>query len=797
MKTEQTNDRLDGRLRAAAWCSLSLLMPSDYSFAAEESASADNRRGSSATLEEVLVSARRREESTMTVPAAVSAFGQVEIARYQTTDLKKIGEMLPQVSLAEASAGSGASFTIRGIGSASANLAIEQAVSINIDGVQVGRGHFIKLGLLDLQRVEVLKGPQALFFGKNSPAGVVSLTSVNPGTELEGYIRGGYEYEAEEKYLEAALTYPFSDTFRARVAVKGSTMEGWVTNRAQPIASPYDPAVTMSAADRMGPSLDEAIARITLIYEPNEDFEAVFKIAGNKTKRNTSTNAAQAVCADRRAIPITLGLPDPTGDCELDTNYSSADLPREWAVDWPAARGGESFMDQETLVSSLELNYQSRVGTLTSVTGWSQLDFDSMDDFAYASISSVSGSNENRFEQLSQEVRFVTELDSSVNFTVGGYFDDGLLSSITAAMLGFAGPDPATGRFYAYERFGRIESRTYSLFGQLRWEPVDALEIAFGARWTREEKDLVKLGHSYNHAVFAPGFQPVGEDFQGEFSDTDVSPEATVSYDLSDTSIVYGAYKTGYKSGGFSLPGNVARSETIDSLRFNSETAEGFEIGYKSELLGRSMRLEVTAFQYKFDDLQVSSFDADTTRFIVRNAAQLESSGIEASVLWQATNQLSLRGALGYSQAEYERFTGSSCYLGQTAAQGCVDGVQDLSGQAPPRAPDWALNAGFTYDTDLSSSYSLSTSMDAIYVEGNNVQENANPVAFQESFWCLNASVRVVNESSGLELALIGRNLTNEYYMESSTDKPVGDAGEIGPGLVRPREVVLQATYRF
>lgn len=729
-----------GRVHAAAWCSVYLLAPSGQSVVAAEQ---------TATLEEVLVSARRREESTMTVPAAVSAFGQVEIARYMTTDLKKIGELVPQVSLAEASAGSGASFTIRGIGSASANLAIEQAVSLNIDGVQVGRGRFIKLGLLDLERVEVLKGPQALFFGKNSPAGVVSLTSVNPGTELEGYIRGGYEYEAEEKYLEAALTYPFSETLRARVAVRGSTMEGWVRNRAQPIASPYDASVIMSAEDRMGPSLDEAIARITLVYEPNDNFEAVFKIAANKTERNTSSNAAQAVCADRSAIPVTLGLPDPTGDCRLDTNRSSADLPREWAVDWPAARGGASFMDQETLVSLLQLDYQTGAGALTSVTGWSQFTFDSMDDFAYASISSVSGSNENRFEQLSQEVRFVTELDGPVNFTVGGYLEDGLLQSSTAAMLGYAGPDPVTGRFYAYERFGRIESRTYSLFGQVRWEPLDALEIAVGARWTREQKDLVRLGHTYNHAVFAPGFQPVGADFSGKFSDTDVSPEGTVTYKLNDASVLYGAYKTGYKSGGFSLPGNVARVETIESLKFGSETAEGFEVGYKAELFGRTMRLELTAFHYQYDDLQVSSFDADTTRFIVRNAAQLKSSGVEASVLWQASNHLSLRSAVGYSQAEYERFTGSSCYLGQTVAQGCVGGVQDLSGQAPPRAPDWSFNAGYTYDVDLSSNYSLSATMDAIYVEGHNVQENANPVAFQESLWRLNASLRLLNDASG------------------------------------------------
>jgi len=774
-----------------------MVVPTGYAHAAEDSTADDGRRAAPATLEEVLVSARRREESTMTVPAAVSAFGQVEITRYMSADLKKLGELVPQVSLAEASAGSGASFTIRGIGSASANLAIEQAVSLNIDGVQVGRGRFIKLGLLDLERVEVLKGPQALFFGKNSPAGVVSLTSVKPGTEVDGYIRAGYEYEAEEKYMEAALTYPFSDTFRARVAVRGTTMEGWVTNRAQPVASPYDSSVTMSSKDRMGPNLDEAIARLTLVYEPSENFEAVFKISGNRTERNTSSNAAQAVCTDRNAIPITLGLPDPTGDCRLDTNRSSADLPREWAVDWPAARGGESFMDQETTVGSLELNFQNQFGTLTSVTGFSQFTFDSMDDFAYASISSVSGSNINRFKQLSQELRYVTDFDSPWNFTVGTYLEDGLLSSVTAAMLGYAGPDPATGRFYAYDRYGRIESRTYSVFGQVRWEPIDALEVAFGARWTREQKDLVRLGHSYNHAVFAPGFQPVGVSFQGEFEDTDVSPEATVTYKLNDSSILYGAYKTGYKSGGFSLPGNVARVETIDSLRFGSETAEGFEVGYKSELFGRSMRLEVTAFHYEFDDLQVSSFDADTTRFIVRNAAQLKSTGVEASVLWQASNHLSLRSALGYSQAEYERFTGSSCYVGQTVALGCVAGVQDLSGTAPPRAPDWSFNAGYTYDVPLSNSYSLSASMDAIYVEGHNVQENANPVAFQESIWRLNASVRLVNEASGLELALIGRNLTNEYYMESSTDKPVGAPGEIGPGLVRPRELALQATWRF
>lgn len=755
----------------------------------------DERAASEEVLEEIVVSARRRPESVMTVPAAVSAFDREDISRYMATDFKKIGELSPQVYLAEATAGSGASFTIRGVGSAAANLAIEQAVSLNIDGVQVGRGRFIKLGLLDLEQVEVLKGPQALFFGKNSPAGVISITSVSPGTEMEGYVRGGYEFEADERYVEGALTYPFSNEFRVRVAIRDAEMDGWVENLAEPIASPFDPSVIMPPADR-GPSLDETIARLTAVYEPTQNLDATLKVTVNKTEKNTSTNAAQPVCADESGTPLSFGIPDPFGECRLDQNRSAADLPSEWAVDWPAARGGPSFMDQDALMSSLEINYRLDTGTITSLSGWASYDFDSNDDFAYASISSVFGTNVNSFEQLSQEFRFSSDLDSPFNFTAGAFFEDANFASVTAAMLGYAGPDPDTGRFYAYERFGEIDSRSYSLFGQLRWRTTDALELSVGARWTRDEKELVSLGHSFNHAVFAPAFAPVGLSFNGEFEDTDVSPEATISYFLSDTSMLYGAYKTGYKSGGFSLPGNVAIVETLDSLEFSSETADGFEVGYKSELLGRSLRLEVVAFLYEFDDLQVSSFDADTTRFIVRNAAKLESRGIEVSTLWQATNELTVRAAVGFSQAEYDQFDTSSCYLGQTEAEGCIGGVQDLSGEAPPRAPDWAVNLGATYTTSIGD-FDLTASGDAIFVEGHNVQENNNPVAFQDSFWRLNAAVRLIHRSSGLEFALIGRNLTDEYYLESSTDKPVGAPGEIGPGLPRPREVALQATWRY
>jgi iron complex outermembrane recepter protein len=134
--------------------------------------------------------------------------------------------------------------------------------------------------------------------------------------------------------------------------------------------------------------------------------------------------------------------------------------------------------------------------------------------------------------------------------------------------------------------------------------------------------------------------------------------------------------------------------------------------------------------------------------------------------------------------------------LGQSEEQGCIDQVQDLSGEAPPRAPELVFNLGGTYETKLTDTLSVALNLDTNFTDGHNVQENNNPVAYQDSFWRLNASVQLYS-AAGWELALMGRNLTNEYYMESSTDKPVGGPGEIGVGLPRPREVVVQAAWRF
>lgn len=757
-------------------------------------------------VEEILVTARRRAESMMDVPVAVTALSAADIQRYSATDLRKIGELAPQVILAEAGSGSGASFTIRGVGSSWSDTGIQQAVAVNIDGVQVGRGRIVRQGFFDLQQIELLKGPQALFFGKNSPAGVVSLTSVSPGDSLEGFLRSGYEFEAHERFVEGALSVPFSPALRARLAVRATKMDGFVENVAPPRVAAYDPAITLPGALQGDqPGMEELLGRLTLLYEPSDSFDATLKVTAGDLKRNTDNNAAQAICGAGVTVPTASGVADPSGDCELDERRSVTAMPAVFLADWPDARNGDAFATQDSLFGSLTMNLKHPDFTLTSVTGFMDLDYGGFEEFTYTSVSRIWGFNGEQNRQVSQELRLATEFDSPLNFTVGGYYEKSDLDVLVSAMLAYSGPDPVTGRYYSYERYGSTSGDTYSLFGQMRWDISDSLELSVGARWTREEKDLERLGHSFNHPALAAGFIPVGTVFSGEFKDDNVSPEVTLSWHPVDGSMIYAAFKTGYKSGGFSLPGNIGATATLDTLKFDSETAQGAEIGYKAQLFERAMRLEVTAYQYDFDDLQLSSLDAATTRFLVRNAAEARSRGVEASVDWRVTTELSLRSAVGFNRARYRSFPGAPCYAGQTAAQGCISSnpatptlrEQDLSDEPLPRAPEWSFNAGASYDMPLSGALFLGLNGDVSFTDEYSVQENNNPVAVQESFWKLNASVRLYDEARGWELALIGRNLTNEYYMVTSTDKPAGGPGQIAAALQRPREVMLQAGWRF
>jgi iron complex outermembrane receptor protein len=271
---------------------------------------------SSGALEEIVVTARKREERLIDVPVAVTAVTAATINQYQATDLSEIGNLVPGVSLERTQSGSsGAVLTIRGVGNLASDYGNEQPVAVNIDGVQITKGHVADIGFFDLDSVQVLKGPQSLFFGKNSPAGVVVLNSVTPGSTLEGYVKTSYEFTAGNPAVEAGISIPLSDTLSIRIAGRYSDqLRGYVTNYAEATPDPFDPGnLTLpGAAYRKGPDVRNGIARFTLAWRPADNFDATFKVLWSDYRdRGSGIDGDEVFTCGANQHPTTVNLLNP------------------------------------------------------------------------------------------------------------------------------------------------------------------------------------------------------------------------------------------------------------------------------------------------------------------------------------------------------------------------------------------------------------------------------------------------------------------------------------------------------
>jgi iron complex outermembrane recepter protein len=325
------------------------------------------------------------------------------------------------------------------------------------------------------------------------------------------------------------------------------------------------------------------------------------------------------------------------------------------------------------------------------------------------------------------------------------------------------------------------------------------LELTGGARYTHEKK-FGSAGYTFVNPSFAAVFPllPVGTRINGRLSEGNVSPEATLTWHPQRNVTIYGAFKTGYKSGGFGNPTILPAGTQLSDLLFKHETATGGEIGVKASLLGGRLSGDLTFYRYDYKKLQVTAFNAATTSFFIQNAASARTQGVDAQIAFQATRALNLRAAVGYSHARYLAFPTAECWTGQTEAEGCsASGVQDLSGRPLARAPDFVGSAGFTYEQSITDRLVTSLTSDVRYTSGYYLDAPDTPYGRQDGFVTVDASLRLREDGAPWELAVIGRNLSNKYYGVVGTSTPGSPAGEFSSVVARARQVSLQGTYRF
>lgn len=756
-------------------------------------AQAADETPAASSLEVIVVTARKREESSQSVPVAVSDVSAQQIRDNLTTDLAKLGELAPQVSMTSSGSGTGAIISIRGVASAPGDAGVDQSVALEFDGVPLSRGRIMAAPLFDIASVQVLQGPQALFFGKNSPAGVISIRSADPTDSFEAYVIGDYEFEAHERSIESAVSGPLTDTLTGRLAFRASKMRGWLKNAAQPHPDIFDPSITVPGAAQgdWGPDTEDVAARLTLRWEPTTDFDAVLRYSMSSRNRNGDTS--EPFCINDQTVPLLAGAPRADIDCRKDRVRAFGAVASEYGVGIPYFNGGVPYQDSEFSLGSLTLTKRFKNFTLTSTTGHYDQTSKALNNLDYSPYSLVWVAQREDLRLWTEELRASSEWDGPVNISGGVYYETSERPFLNTPDI-FHTFNPVAGNYASNIVSSLAEDEYISAFAHLRWDILADLELAGGARWSRTDKTI-----SIEHLAVGPAFPnllPVGAVLRGDYDDENISPEVTLTWFPQPDHTLYAAYKTGYKAGGLSNAFLTPATQTPEGLIFDSETSEGFELGYKATVLDQRLRFDIAAYTYDYSDLQVVTFIPPVT-IQLQNAASARIEGVQGSVDWLVTQDLTLRGNFGWNSPEYTSYPNSPCFQGQTAAEGCVGGRQDLGGHKLFLAPELTLSVGGEYRLPLTSGWKTTLSAQARYSSSYNVATDNAPGGYQKSYWLLNAGVRTGPEDGRYELALVGRNLTDEYYLQFVNSWTGGGANQYIGDFSRPREVALQAIFRW
>ena len=670
-------------------------------------------------LEEVIVTAQKRAENLQDVPISVTAMDGEKIQDNTIMNFSALADFVPSLHIAEASVNT--NIYMRGIGSGN-NRGFEQSVGMYLDGVYLGRGRQYRSALLDVERVEVLRGPQGTLFGKNTVAGAINISSASPivGDGPSGEINASVEENGGAIY--EGFVQGGGDTLAVRAAFRYRETDGYVYN---------------AYLDENEGAIEETGGRLTVVWEPTDSFSANFKYTNMQRDRVGSNSASWLYLQEpERSDPTPgVGVSQRTAFASIayllmDVHFP--DFPDIAGADFTTYKDngyGRSKDDgigiglrpdsseDELENYSLNMSWEIGGGTLSSVTGIAKYEYFDDVDVDWLPLQFIDRSDQHDFDQFSQEIRWAADVGDRFNYTVGAYYDDNELDMTGQVQVdtNFDGLTPATlgapnlllllglpGGYNANQISRNHDfnqtTESWAVFAQGTFELTDSLRVTAGLRYTEEEKEAVsdqKLGDS-NCGMFGvpdtslPGcengygyglavvqnvtFNTYNKYWTGTRKTDDLSPSVNVQWDMSDDSMLYASFSQGFKSGGFSAtddgePGDYAVSQlsppgaisTVPNqdFEFDDESVDAFEVGGKHEFLDGAMRLNWAAFYSEYDNLQTTIFNG--TSFSVKNAASSTVQGLEVDWLFQLSDAIRVGANFAYLDATYDDFRDGQC----------------------------------------------------------------------------------------------------------------------------------------
>lgn len=726
-------------------------------------------------LEEVLVTAQKRSQSLGDVPVSVTALSGDRLADAGIENMSDLSEYAPNFKLVDA--GFIPNIYMRGVGSGS-NQGFELSVGVFADGVHLGRPHQTRSAFMDLERVEVLRGPQSILFGKNAIAGALSLISAKPGEEFEFDISGLTGHSDDRHEVSAAASIPLAEGLGVRLAGRVREEQGYMYNE---------------VLDRDEPAVDEEAWRVTFAYAPNDVLTSSLKLEQslrNQTGRTfeMTHDSALTRCSGE--------------DTELNKRRA-AEIPEEGDVD--------------TYNATLNIDWNFEAGTLTSVT--SQTGYDSADLFDADSSSFdtifINGSED--YDQFSQELRFTSPTGGFFEYIVGAFyqknelhfFEEGELKVRNGGVspTGVCPIDTAVLIDTFIDRDFFVDTEAWSVFAQftVNWSPT--LRSTFGLRQVEEEKVSSREFRVFEDADRNPadpaslalldGLRINPHSLAGEREASNLLPLVNVQWDATDNIMAYVSYTEGAKSGGYDARGNNDRQEFNGGGRnyeYDDEVADAWEIGAKMRLADGAADLNIALFYVEYSNMQVSVYDG-TSAFIVQNAAESLTQGVEMDGRWLVTDWLQLTGSVAYLDFEWTEYENGPCFVGRSEGRNADDSCV-LTGMENVQTPEWTASLSTHFTFPLPGDLLLGVTLDANYKDDHFTSSDLDPRGFQEAVTRFNGRAQIGSNDGQWSVALVGKNLTNETTIGSSAATLL-DVGGYRATVEPDRVVYIEGRYRY
>lgn len=765
-------------------------------------------------LEEIIVTSQKRPQTLHEVPISVSAVDGVKIDKLGVENLEDLTMLAPGIHFTET--GLSTQMRIRGIGSDNSQ-GFEQSVGVFVDGVYRSRAQLFRAPMFDVERVEVLRGPQSTLFGKNSIAGAIDIITAKPTDELQAEVSGNYETEFGTRELSGFLSGPLNDEFKGRVAFRHYDDPGYMVN---------------THKERDEAQQKEKALRVSLGWTPNPNLN--IQLTAEHDTFDVHGRFLEVVLDEAPTEPQS-GSPIPLTYGQILRNFSPT-LTYDPQLNYERQSNAAEYSYNQIDTQTLRVDYDTPHFTVTSVTGAVAFDYDENCDCDFTAANIFHLDLQEEYEQLSQEIRLVSADDDTFTWLGGVFYQEfdqtfhdtfnipeGSLLVPAFQTVNSAFPNSFAGT--GIDRHFEQSSKAYALFAEGTWHIRDDVRITVGARYTDETKEAEKVLNMVdlsqnNRVIDEPTLagiylnlfnteteQSTGHNLNGSRDEEVFTPAINVSWDITDNVMTYAKATKGFKAGGFDPRSNVKSREATDILpgeteprevsafEFEEEEVIAYELGSKMRLADGKMELNTAVYRMDYDDLQISQFDG-AVGFNVGNANKTVVQGLEIDGRWQLSSNLLSSFGLSYLDFEYQDFKNGNCYYGQGVPG---ESFCDYTGQRGVYTPKLMFNGSLAYQRSINSHLGFESSLDVQWIDEQQTHVNLDPKGEIDPYTML--ALRLALASENWELAILGKNLLNEEVMTYTANMPMAEnvfQTRTFYGFVqRPRTYTLELTYRL